>query len=72
METDLLSISLASVDLDASAIGTREIGANVERESSESEIALLGHFYKACVNDLTLISNQTMLLKLLIKSVEQL
>ena len=44
METDLLSISLASVDLDASAIGTREIGANVERESSESEIALLGHF----------------------------
>ena len=44
VETDLLSISLALVDLDASAIGTREIGANVERESSESEIALLGHF----------------------------
>ena len=36
------------VDLDASAIGTREIGANVERESSESEIALLGHFDFPC------------------------
>ena len=30
VETDLLSHSLASVDLEASAIGTREKGANVE------------------------------------------
>ena len=48
VETDLLSIYLALVDLDASAIGTREKGANVERESSESEIALLGHFNFPC------------------------
>ena len=45
VETDLLSHSLASVDLDASAIGTREKGANVEREG---EIALLGHFNFPC------------------------
>ena len=45
VETDLLSHSLASVDLDATAIGTREKGANVERES---EIALLGHFDFPC------------------------
>ena len=48
VDTDLLSISLALVDLDASAIGTREIGANVERESSEREIALLGYFDFPC------------------------
>ena len=45
VETDLLSHSLASVDLDASAIGTQEKGANVVRES---EIALLGHFNFPC------------------------
>ena len=42
VETDPLSHSLASVNLDASAIGTR---AKVERES---EIALLGHFNFPC------------------------
>ena len=45
VETDLLSLSLASVDMDASAIGTREKGANVERES---ENALLGYFDFPC------------------------